>query len=156
EPLSEGDLDQFVALARGKGLLQPAAAPALRVPAAPPSEGGAVPPPAAAPARARQSLLYWRKNVFDPDRLFNRLAPWLGFLRRWRFWRASGGALLLAAAVAGANRHDLVSSFPSAWRWETAVLVWLTLVVTTTLHEFAHGLTCKHHGGEVHEVGFLL
>src|SRR5439155_2123288 len=28
--------------------------------------------------------------------------------------------------------------------------------VTTTLHEFAHGLTCKHYGGEVHEIGFLL
>ncbi len=24
------------------------------------------------------------------------------------------------------------------------------------LHESAHGLTCKHHGGEVHEMGFLL
>ncbi|MEJ2272368.1 MAG: hypothetical protein P8X91_07795, partial [Candidatus Bathyarchaeota archaeon] len=25
-----------------------------------------------------------------------------------------------------------------------------------TLHEFAHGLTCKHYGGEVREIGFLL
>jgi multidrug resistance efflux pump len=41
-------------------------------------------------------------------------------------------------------------------RWETAVAVWLTLFVVTMLHEFAHGLTCKHYGGEVHEIGFLL
>ena len=29
-------------------------------------------------------------------------------------------------------------------------------MLATTLHEFAHGLTCKHFGGEVHEVGFLM
>src|SRR5262249_6184130 len=51
--------------------------------------------------------------------------------------------------------RELVSAFPNAWRWETALVVWLTLVVATFCHEFAHGLTCKHHGGEVHEVGFL-
>ena len=33
--------------------------------------------------------------------------------------------------------------------------MWLTLFVVTLLHEFAHGLTCKHYDGEVHEVGFL-
>jgi multidrug efflux pump subunit AcrA (membrane-fusion protein) len=26
----------------------------------------------------------------------------------------------------------------------------------TVLHEFAHGLTCKHHGGEVRDMGFLM
>jgi multidrug resistance efflux pump len=30
------------------------------------------------------------------------------------------------------------------------------VLVVTTAHEFAHGLTCKHFGGEVHEIGFLL
>jgi multidrug efflux pump subunit AcrA (membrane-fusion protein) len=49
----------------------------------------------------------------------------------------------------------MVSRFAGAWRWETALLVWLTLLTATTLHEFAHGLTCKHFGGEVREVGFL-
>jgi multidrug resistance efflux pump len=162
EPLSEGELGQFVELARRKGLLQAAGASAPRPEVATrPAADGAPPtlPPAPAPpapARSRQSLLYWRKNIFDPDRLFNRLAPRLGFLWTWSFLLASGAGILLAAALAWANRHELVSSFASAWRWETALLVWLTLVVATTLHEFAHGLTCKHHGGEVHEVGFLL
>ena len=30
------------------------------------------------------------------------------------------------------------------------------MLTVTTLHEFAHGLTCKHFGGHVHEMGFLL
>ena len=50
----------------------------------------------------------------------------------------------------------MVTRFPLIWRWETLALAWLTLVIVTTLHEFAHGLTCKHFGGEVHELGFLL
>src|SRR5439155_627039 len=43
-----------------------------------------------------------------------------------------------------------------ALRWEVAALAWLTLLGVAMVHEFAHGLTCKHHGGEVHEIGFLL
>jgi multidrug efflux pump subunit AcrA (membrane-fusion protein) len=50
----------------------------------------------------------------------------------------------------------VAASFRSALRWETAPLAWLVLLLVTTGHEFAHGLTCKRHGGEVHEVGFLL
>src|SRR5262249_50404082 len=30
------------------------------------------------------------------------------------------------------------------------------LGVVTVLHEFAHGLTCKHFGGEVRDMGFLM
>ena len=35
-------------------------------------------------------------------------------------------------------------------------MVWAIILLVTTAHEFAHGLTCKHFGGEVHEMGFLL
>ncbi|WP_406696397.1 hypothetical protein V5E97_35940 [Singulisphaera sp. Ch08] len=54
------------------------------------------------------------------------------------------------------DRRELVTGFSNVLRWEVVALAWLTLLAVTTLHEFAHGLTCKHHGGEVHEVGFLL
>jgi multidrug efflux pump subunit AcrA (membrane-fusion protein) len=63
---------------------------------------------------------------------------------------------VLATALLWANRHGVAGSFLSALRWETALLAWLVLLFVTTCHEFAHGLTCKHYGGEVHEVGFLL
>ena len=55
-----------------------------------------------------------------------------------------------------ANSQELASSFKDALRLETVVWVWLTMFVIITLHEFAHGLTCKHFGGEVREIGFLL
>jgi putative peptide zinc metalloprotease protein len=63
---------------------------------------------------------------------------------------------VVAGFVAYGNRWELVSHFPYVMQWQTWVAAWLVLVLVTTLHEFAHGLTCKHHGGQVHEVGFLL
>lgn len=107
------------------------------------------------PSAADQSLLFWRKSLFDPDRLFARLVPRIGFLWTRGFLVLSAAGILAAAAVAATNSGSLASRFADALSWQTVALVWLTLLVATTLHEFAHGLTCRHFGGEVHEVGFL-
>jgi multidrug efflux pump subunit AcrA (membrane-fusion protein) len=109
-----------------------------------------------APAKSRQSILYWRKSFFDPDRLFNWLEPKIRFIWTRAFMVISSVAAVAAFAVVWANRHELLVPFTRAWGWETLLLAWLALATTTTLHEFAHGLTCKHWGGQVHEVGFLL
>ena len=37
------------------------------------------------------------------------------------------------------------------WLW-----LGLTLAVTKVLHEFGHGLSCKHFGGECHEIGIMM
>jgi putative peptide zinc metalloprotease protein len=68
----------------------------------------------------------------------------------------SGACILWAAILVCANREEIATSFTAALRWESLFVAWLALSVVTALHECAHGLTCKHHGGEVHEIGFLL
>ncbi len=157
QPLSEEDLHEFVEMARGKGLVQEtsgvASAPASPVASAPGDLGALTQPRSPGP---RQSILYWRKSLFDPDRFCTWLEPRIRFFWTRGFLIFSAGCILLAALLLWTNRLELATSFTSALRWETAVLVWLTLLVVTTLHEFAHGLTCKRHGGEVHEIGFLL
>ena len=35
-------------------------------------------------------------------------------------------------------------------------LIWVTTIIIKSIHELGHGLTCKHFGGEVHEVGVML
>lgn len=110
----------------------------------------------ASPRRARQSILYWRKRIFDPDRLFDGLETKLRFLWTRGFLVLSAVCVLVAAGMVWANRYELVTRYPAHLSWGLILLAWLTLVATTTCHEFAHGLTCKHFGGEVHEVGFLL
>src|SRR5262245_33745664 len=89
ESLSGEDLDGFLKLAERKGLLLPAGGAAFRAEVVPATNGVAAhPPPATAvppPPKPRQSILYWRKNIFDPDRLFNWLAPNIRFIWAWPF-----------------------------------------------------------------------
>ncbi|MCI0458094.1 MAG: HlyD family efflux transporter periplasmic adaptor subunit [Gemmataceae bacterium] len=161
EPLSDEDLDGFIELARAQGFLQPETQTSSAQDSAPRNGcGPASPlppaPPEAPVARRRQSLLYWRKSFFDPDRLFNWLEPKIRFFWTRGFLIFSAGCILLAVFLIWANGHQVASSFAQALRWETVLWVWLTLFTVTILHEFAHGLTCKHYGGEVHEIGFLM
>jgi multidrug efflux pump subunit AcrA (membrane-fusion protein) len=154
QSLDDEDLQEFLAMAKERRLLQDKGQ-ALKQPKSradhpgdPASLGGQ------APFGLR--LLYWRRNFFDPDRLFNWLAPKVWWCRTPAFLVFSAGCIGLAAVLLWANRQGLVHSLLSSLRWETAILAWLVLLFVTTCHEFAHGLTCKHYGGEVHEVGFLL
>src|SRR5262249_41683186 len=142
KPLREEELNEFLAMAGARGLLQEAPPPVAR------------PPVPAAPLGWR--LLCWRKSLFDPDRLFTWLEPRLCFFWTGGFLIFSGACILLAAGVAWTSRGQMAGSFLAALRWETAVWAWLAVLAVTTLHEFAHALTCKHHGGEVHEIGALL
>jgi multidrug resistance efflux pump len=147
EALSAEDLDQFLEVAAEQGLLQ---APA---PAPGPADSGREP---ITLLRLAGSLLYWRRSVFDPDRLFGWLAPKIAFVWTAAFFWVSLSLFGLAGLLAWANGREYADYLPDVVRFETVVLAWAILFVFTTLHEFAHGLTCKHYGGEVHEVGFLL
>jgi putative peptide zinc metalloprotease protein len=162
QALSDEELQEFLDMAEERGLLQGERQGdketgrqgdrGTRKQGDKETQGGAI--PGAAPFGLR--LLYWRKSFFDPDRLFTWLAPKLWFCWTPAFLLFSAGCIVLAAGLLWANRQMLAGSILSSLRWETAVLVWLALMFVTTCHEFAHGLTCKHYGGEVHEVGFLL
>jgi putative peptide zinc metalloprotease protein len=137
EPLSVDDLEEFLVLAYTQGLLHQAEE-------APP-----------APAPPPRTPLSWRCRLFDPDRLFTRLEPRLRFLWFFDFLAFSGWWLLGAAVLACVCWRELFADVAGAMRWDMLVPLAGTVLVATVLHEFAHGLTCKHSGGEVHEVGFL-
>src|SRR5262249_52677286 len=79
-PLSEEDLRDFVALAEAQGLLQPAGGE-HRCPNAAAANATALGHQADDCRSTRPSILYWRRNLFDPDRLFTWLEPKIQF-----FW----------------------------------------------------------------------
>src|SRR5579871_5978091 len=110
------------------GVMPPAAPP---MPAAPVSRPSAptvpVPPSQPAAKKKLQSLLYWRKSLFDPDRLFNHLAPLLSFIWTPTFVVLSLGMIVTAGVVFWANRLDIANQLSTAWNWQTAVTVWVTL-----------------------------
>ena len=106
--------------------------------------------------RIRGSLLYVRLKAFDPDRLFDRLLPRLGLFFT-RYFLGCGAALILFAfPITFSNWSEIGRDLPSLFRVQTVLAAWLISFVTITAHEFAHGLTCKRFGGEVHELGFML
>jgi putative peptide zinc metalloprotease protein len=109
-----------------------------------------------APAWSRWNLLYLRIPLVHPDGIFDAALPWL----RWVHSRpaiAVWAVTILAAAWQLATRWTHFTAAtegmlaPSNWLWLTACWVLLKLV-----HEFAHGLACKHYGGSVREAGVML
>lgn len=109
----------------------------------------------------RSSLLYIYFSAWDPDKVLERIHPYL----RWLYTRGFVVfSLLLFAATAvivvsdfARIRQDTVEFYN--FTNKTAYDLWIFWVLTlfvTAIHEFGHGLTCKHYGGEVHQMGFML
>jgi multidrug efflux pump subunit AcrA (membrane-fusion protein) len=99
---------------------------------------------------------YARFKLFNPDRLLARLDVALG-------WAMSRPAIIASFTLMGIVALGMVmrGSEVTAYtgyvysEYGLAVIVLFTLVIAT-LHEMAHGLACKHFGGDVPEVGILM
>ncbi len=116
--------------------------------------------------RRRKELLGTLTNVLairfkgiDPERLLNRLYPWVW----WAFARqfvmvvmAAGLAALLLVGVQFEEFQSRLPAFHQFFSLSNVFLLSVTLAVTKVLHEFGHGLACKHFGGECHEMGVMI
>jgi putative peptide zinc metalloprotease protein len=107
------------------------------------------------------SLLYIYFSAFDPNEVLGRINRYAGWLFTKQFFIASLGIFLLAATVLGDDfgrfRTESVNLFGFANKGLSDILLmWALLFVIVGPHEFAHGLACKHYGGEVHHMGFML
>jgi putative peptide zinc metalloprotease protein len=108
------------------------------------------------PRTIRGSLLYLRFKAFDPDRLFNRLVTKLSFFFTRHFLVFSAAIILVAVGITARNWEEIGRGIQSLYHFQALLFAWLIIFLVITAHEFAHGLACKHFGGEVHEVGFML
>jgi len=106
--------------------------------------------------RIRGNLLYLRLALLDPDRLLTRLVPRLRFLFTRRFLVVSAIPVLLAFAITFANAREIAGDVPRLYQASAILPFFVLVLVVASIHEFAHGLTCKHFGGEVHELGFMV
>jgi putative peptide zinc metalloprotease protein len=116
----------------------------------------------AAMKKLRQSLgnvLSIRLPGWDPDRTLTWMNKNLG----WIFHPVTGlAALVLVAAtwtlllVQFQEFQNRLPEFQQFFGWQNLVWLWLTLAATKIIHEFGHGLSCKHFGGECHEMGVML
>ncbi len=106
-----------------------------------------------------RSILYIRLPGWDPEPVLQWLYPWV----RWAFHPVT--VFLTVAFIASAwlflaIRFDefrrSLPEFYAFFGWPNLLYLWLTLGAAKILHEFGHGLTCKHFGGECHAMGVML
>lgn len=104
----------------------------------------------------RSSVLYKQVASFNPERIFDWLLP----RTRWAFTPVFQvlGCTLIACGVAifFLNWDELRASTPNLLNVWTILMVWPIVFSVSAYHEFSHGLTCRHFGGQVKEVGFML
>lgn len=101
-------------------------------------------------------LLFIKLKGFDPDRLLNKILKYTKFLFTPHLFVFSVFVIFVAIIVTLSNWGDLGYSISRLFRIATIFKIWIAIFLVIVLHEFAHGLTCKYFGGEVHEMGFLL
>ena len=100
-------------------------------------------------------IFFFRFSLVDPDIVFGKMAK-----KVWWLWTVPAHwiscALVLAAAVVFLRNHGAVeSAMGNLFSLRNIALMWITTIFIKSIHELGHGLTCKHFGGEVHEVGFM-
>jgi len=103
------------------------------------------------------SPLALRFPLFDPERVLQRLLPWIrpvfsrfGFLI-WLIVVAS------AVVLVGVHWSELSENMiDRVLAPQNLLLLWLIFPIVKIFHEFGHGLATKAWGGEVHEMGIML
>jgi putative peptide zinc metalloprotease protein len=168
--LDANTLQQFVERLSRLGLLEQneppeVAAPSARQGVKSPSVGQVTGRPHAAntaaggarPSKRFQgSLLYMRWRAIDPDRLLGRMVDWVSWLFTPWFVFVSAALIGIAMIISIASSVEIGQHVSRHLQFDTLVMAWIVLVAVIVLHEFAHGMTCKHFGGSVHEIGFML
>ncbi len=85
--------------------------------------------------------------------------PYFRWIYTPYFITFSVGMMLAAITLVVSQWTDVLRSklpdFQSFFNWHTIFYFWCSLAIIKIIHEFGHGLTAKHFGGEVHEMGML-
>ena len=106
--------------------------------------------------RTFRNLLSIKVHAFNPDRLLTRMEKRLRFCFGTGFSALLWLAVLAAVIISILNWESLFVSLGTLFSLYSLPLIIAVIFVTLTIHEFAHGLTLKHFGGSVEEMGFML
>jgi len=108
--------------------------------------------------RALTGVLAIRFRGIDPEPLLRWLYPKCRWLFSWWVLAACTACVMAAAGLTAVQFDVWQSKLPDFREFFNARnVVWLAaaLAVAKVLHELGHALTCKHFGGECHEMGVM-
>ncbi len=104
------------------------------------------------------NILFIKIPIIDPERLLTWMYPYFRWIFTSYFVTATVGLMLAAITLVISQWEMFYSKLPefqSFFNWWTIFSFWISLAIVKIIHEFGHGLTAKHFGGEVHEMGLL-
>ena len=104
------------------------------------------------------NILFIKIPIIDPERLLTRMYPYFRWIFTRTFVTLSTISMFVAVCLVISQWktfYDKLPDFQSFFNWWTIASFWICLAVVKVIHEFGHGLTAKHFGGEVHEMGIL-
>jgi putative peptide zinc metalloprotease protein len=109
----------------------------------------------------QSSLLYITFKAWDPDKTLARLDPWLSWMYTRGFVIFSVALFVVTLAILSHDWSRIAHDTRDLWNFTNKSafdiwLFWILMLVLGGIHEFGHGLTCKHYGGDVHQMGFML
>jgi putative peptide zinc metalloprotease protein len=109
----------------------------------------------------QSSVLYISFKAWDPNKTLEKLDPYLS-------WMYTRGFVYFSLVIFAVSCYLLAGDWTRVQQDTGALynfsdksaydiwIFWILLLVLGGIHEFGHGLTCKHFGGDVHQMGFLL
>lgn len=105
---------------------------------------------------ALANVLAIRWHGIDPEPLLRRIEPWTRWLFRPAFVTACLALIAWALLLVTLRWETLVRRLPDATQLfglGNLLPLIAVFIVIKLLHEFGHVLTCRHFGGECHELG---
>ncbi len=112
--------------------------------------------------RSKLNVAHISFSAWDPDRYLTWLDQCVGRFVYSRWSVIAAVVLFLIEAVLFTTKWRVIGPdipvFYSFTQKSFGDLVqfWLLFLILGFFHETAHGLTCKHYGGEVHRMGMML
>jgi len=104
------------------------------------------------------NILYIKIPVVDPEAMLTGMYPYFSWIYTKTFIVFSVSMMCAALTLVASQWNEFYSKLPefqSFFNWYTIFAFWFSLGIVKVIHEFGHGLTAKHFGGEVHEMGML-
>jgi len=111
--------------------------------------------------RTESSLLLIQFKAWNPDKTLAWLSPYCGWIYTRGFALFFIAVFIVAMSILLGDWNRIERDTAALWSFSGKSgydiwAIWIIMFAVGGIHEFAHGLTCKHYGGVVPQMGFLL
>ncbi|MEW6050147.1 MAG: site-2 protease family protein [Candidatus Zixiibacteriota bacterium] len=101
-------------------------------------------------------LLYIKLKAFRPGRLLDVLTTMYKPFHRPGWILVESLIILTGLGLLLANVAEFTVNLSSLWSVASVATLLVAFFLLVTLHEFAHAVICRYHGGQVQEMGILI